>query len=70
MISVVVIVIITIIIMLRTEAARKSFLFQGPLCYNELPLEIHSLQSIVLFRSSLKKYYDLDDSFSCKYDVL
>ena len=56
--------------LLRTEAARKSFLFQGTLCYNELPLEIRSLHSIVLFRSSLKKYYDLDDSFSCKYDVL
>ena len=56
--------------LLRTEAARKSFLFQGPLCYNELTLEIRSLHSIVLFRSNRRKYYDLDDSFPCKYDVL
>ena len=44
--------------LLRTEAARKSFWFQGPPCYNELPLEIHSLNSFVLFRSRLKEYYD------------
>ena len=44
--------------LLRTEAARKSFWFQGPRCYNELPLEIRSLNSFVLFRSRLKEYYD------------
>ena len=33
----------------RTEAARKTYLFRGPLCYNELPLEIRSLHSIVAF---------------------
>ena len=43
--------------LLRTEAAKKSFLFQGPCCYNELPLKIRSLKSIVLFRSRLKEYY-------------
>ena len=42
--------------LLRTEAARKSFLFQGPRFYNELPLEIRSLNSFVLFRSRLKEY--------------
>ena len=44
--------------LLRTEAARKSFWFQGPRCYNELPLEIRSLNSYVLFKSRLKDYYD------------
>ena len=44
--------------LLRTETARKSFWFQGPRCYNELPLEIRSLNSIILFRSRLKEYYD------------
>ena len=44
--------------LLRTEAARKSFCFQGPRCYNELPLEIRSLKSYLLFKSRLKDYYD------------
>ena len=43
--------------LLRTEAARKSFFYQGPRCYNDLPMKIRSLNSIVLFRSSLKEYY-------------
>ena len=37
--------------LLRTEAARKSFWFQGPHCCNEFPLEIRSLHSYVLFKS-------------------
>ena len=43
--------------LLRTEAARKSFLFQRPRCHNDLPLKFRSLNTIVLFRSSLKEYY-------------
>ena len=48
--------------LLRTETARRSFWFQGPRCYNELPLEIRFLNSFVLFKSRLKEYYD----YKCK----
>ena len=52
--------------LLRTEAARRSFWFQGPHCYNDLPLEIRSLNSFVLFKSRLKEYY----AYKCKQDIL
>ena len=46
--------------LLRTEAARRSSWFQGPCCYNELPLEIRSLNSFVLFKSRQKECYDYE----------
>ena len=54
------------VLLLRTEAARRSFWFQGPHCYNDLPLEIRSLNSFVLFKSRLKEYY----AYKCKQDIL
>ena len=48
--------------LLRTEAARRSFWFQEPRCYYELPLEIRSFNSFVLFNCRLKEYYD----YKCK----
>ena len=43
--------------LLRTEAAKQSFLFQGSQCFNEQPLEIRSLNSIVLYKTRAKKFY-------------
>ena len=43
----------------RTEAAKKSFWFQGPSCYNELPVEIRSLESFVVFKHRLKEHLQL-----------
>eukprot|EP00112_Aurelia_sp_Birch-Aquarium-sp1_P005543 Seg1632.4 transcript_id=Seg1632.4/GoldUCD/mRNA.D3Y31 product="hypothetical protein" protein_id=Seg1632.4/GoldUCD/D3Y31 len=40
----------------RTEAAKKSFWFQGPSCYNQLPIDIRSLESIVVFKHRLKEH--------------
>ena len=40
----------------RTEAAKKSFWFQGPSCFNELPIEIRNLESIVVFKHRLKEH--------------
>ena len=39
----------------RTEAAKESFWFQGPACFNELPIDIRSLDSIVAFKHKLKE---------------
>ena len=41
----------------KTEAARKSFWFQGPFCFNELPLEIRQSKSFLLFKSKLKVHF-------------
>ena len=43
----------------RTEAAKKSFWFQGPSCYNELPTEIRCLESFVAFKHRLKEHLQL-----------
>ena len=40
----------------RTEAAKKSFWFQGPSCFNELPIHIQSLDSIVVFKHQIKEH--------------
>ena len=40
----------------KLESARKGFYFQGGLIYNNLPLDIRQLKSIVLFRSALKDH--------------
>ena len=37
----------------KLESARKGFYFQGGLIYNNLPLDIRQLKSIVLFRNAL-----------------
>ena len=42
---------------IRTEAARKSFKFQGPSCYNEVPINIRKLNSLVLFKHQLKEHF-------------
>ena len=41
---------------IRTEAASKSFKFQGPSCYNEVPINIRKLNSLVLFKHQLKEH--------------
>ena len=41
----------------RTEAARKSFQFQGLSCYNELPIDIRKLTSIMQFKHHLKEHF-------------
>ena len=41
----------------RTEAARKSFRFQGPSCYNEIPIDIRKQTSIVQFKHRLKEHF-------------
>ena len=40
----------------RTEAAKMSFWFQGPSCFKELPIDIRSLDSIVVFKHRLKEH--------------
>ena len=35
---------------------KKLFWFQGPSCFNELPVGIQSLDSIVLFKHQLEKH--------------
>ena len=42
----------------RTEAVKKSFWFQGPACFNELPIDIRSLDSIVAFKHRLKEHFN------------
>ena len=40
----------------KTEAAKKSFWFQGPACFNELPIDIRSLESFVAFKHRLQEH--------------
>ena len=40
----------------RTEAAKKSFWFQGPACFTKLPIDIRSLDSIVAFKHKFKEH--------------
>ena len=40
----------------RTEAARKSFMFQGPVCYNDVPVDIRNLNSLIMFKHKLKEH--------------
>ena len=42
----------------RAEAARRSFRFQGPSCYNELPIDIRKLTSIIDLLAILQKSLD------------
>ena len=41
----------------KTETAKRSLYFQGPHCYNELPSDIRSLESIVIFKSKLREHF-------------
>ena len=41
----------------RTEAAKKSFRFQGPFCFNDIPIDIRQLTSIVQFKNRLKEHF-------------
>ena len=43
--------------LVKTETAKRSLYFQGPYCFNELPRDIRSQTSIVIFKSKLKKYF-------------
>ena len=40
----------------KTEAAKKSFWFQDPACFNELPIDIQNLESFVAFKHKLKEH--------------
>ena len=40
----------------RREVAKKSFWFQGPACFNELPFDILCSDSIVAFKHRLKEH--------------
>ena len=42
--------------LVKTETAKRSLYFQGPYCFNELPREIRSLESIVAFKSKLREH--------------
>ena len=43
--------------LVKTETAKRSLYFQGPYCFNELPREIRSLESIVTFKSKLREHF-------------
>lgn len=43
--------------LVKTETAKKSLYFQGPHCFNELPRDIRSLESIVIFKSKLREHF-------------
>ena len=43
----------------KTKTEKRSLYFQGPHCYNELPRDIHSLESIVIFKSNLREHFSL-----------
>ena len=39
----------------KLEVARKGFYFQGAMAFNKLPLHVRQINSIVHFKSALKK---------------
>ena len=41
----------------RTEAGKKAFWFQGPKLFNELPSSLCQLDSLLIFKQSLKQFY-------------
>ena len=41
--------------LVKTETAKRSLYFQGPYCFNELPRELRSLESFVIFKSKLRE---------------
>ena len=43
--------------LVKTETAKRSLYFQGPCCFNELPREICSLESIVILKSKLREHF-------------
>ena len=40
----------------RTEDAKKSFMVQGPACFNRLPAELQTLNSLTMFNHKLKEH--------------
>ena len=52
----------------RTEAAKNSFLFQGPSCYNKLPTEIRCLESFVVFKHRQKNICNFYSHFVFFFD--
>ena len=43
--------------LVKTETAQRSLYLQRPCCFNELPREIRSLESIVIFKSNLREHF-------------
>ena len=43
--------------LIKTEAAKRSLYFQGPYCFNELPKNKRSLESIAIFKSKLREHF-------------
>ena len=41
----------------KTTVARRSFSFQAPKIWNDIPIEIKSKNSLASFKKSLKNYY-------------
>ena len=41
----------------KSGTAKRSLYFQGPHCFNELPKNIRSLESIVIFKSKLREHF-------------
>ena len=39
-----------------TRAAKKSFIFQGPALYNEVPTDIQNLNSLIIFKHQLREH--------------
>ena len=45
----------------QTETAKRSLYFQGPSCFNELAIDIRSIESIVLFKSRVIEHFILKE---------
>ena len=39
---------------IRTEAAKKSFMLQGPACYNEVPIDTKKRELVNYFQAPVK----------------
>ena len=42
---------------IKTEYARKSFMFMGAKVYNDLPLELHKIENNKEFEKQLKEHF-------------
>ncbi len=42
---------------IKTEYARKSFMYMGAIVYNELPLDIRKIESYSEFEKQLKEHF-------------
>ena len=55
--------------MVKTEAAKGSLYFQGPSCFNELPRDIRSIKSVVLFKSWVKEHFLSQKNFNTEDNI-